>query len=371
MTKIAIGEISSVEGKATVIHADGSSERLVQGASIFADDTVTTAGNGSVRIAFMDGKNLDLGAGTTTVLDASLYDPSGEGFVQQDAGLFSGEYVTSGDSGKNPDFDEPDNASSGLGDAAAFREAVLAGKDPTEIAEAPAAGEGTEDNDGSSIVVLEATRERVTPDSGHDTHGFELSFTTPDEESLQPPEEPVRISFIPETINGDIATEGQTLLFRVDLSRPNMTDDVSAIWTLTFGSASLPDLPPNAVLSGTVTIPAGSTSATIEIPTFDDFLFEGGIDSFEGLTLTLSDITNAEPGQVVATGLIEDNELFTVSIGDGTPSPVLEGTDGTITFEVTLSNAADQVVTVDYTTVNGTAIAGQDYITVSVSLAAI
>lgn len=168
MTKIAIGEISSVEGEATVIRPDGSSERIVQGITVFSDDTVTTAANGAVGITFLDRTEFHLGADTTTVIDASIYDPIGNVFVQQGAGLFGGDYVTGSRSGNISRIDEPEDTSSGLSDATAIREAVLAGKDPTEIADAPAAGEGVED-DGSSIVVLEATRARVTPDSGHDT----------------------------------------------------------------------------------------------------------------------------------------------------------------------------------------------------------
>ncbi|MEJ2471729.1 MAG: Calx-beta domain-containing protein [Desulfuromonadales bacterium] len=43
------------------------------------------------------------------------------------------------------------------------------------------------------------------------------------------------------------------------------------------------------------------------------------------------------------------------------PNPQTEAAEATITFDVTLSNAADQVVTVDFTTVDGTAVAGEDY----------
>ena len=50
-----------------------------------------------------------------------------------------------------------------------------------------------------------------------------------------------------------------------------------------------------------------------------------------------------------------------VSIGDGLPAPAVEGTDATITFMVTLSNASDVPVTVDYAAVDGSAVSGEDY----------
>ncbi|WP_431284388.1 Calx-beta domain-containing protein [Humitalea sp. 24SJ18S-53] len=50
----------------------------------------------------------------------------------------------------------------------------------------------------------------------------------------------------------------------------------------------------------------------------------------------------------------------TISIADATTTEG-EGLNGTMLFTVTLSKAYDQAVTVDYTTTNGTAIAGSDY----------
>jgi hypothetical protein len=62
------------------------------------------------------------------------------------------------------------------------------------------------------------------------------------------------------------------------------------------------------------------------------------------------------------TGNIVDDDQPTVAIADGAPNPQTEADAATITFDVTLSNAADQEVTVDFTTVNGTAVAGVDYV---------
>ncbi len=62
-------------------------------------------------------------------------------------------------------------------------------------------------------------------------------------------------------------------------------------------------------------------------------------------------------------GSIADNDAPTVSISDGTPNPATEAEGASISFTVTLSNPADRTMTVEYTTVNGTATAGSDYTT--------
>ena len=56
-----------------------------------------------------------------------------------------------------------------------------------------------------------------------------------------------------------------------------------------------------------------------------------------------------------------DTDAPVVSIGDGVPDPAVEGTDGSITFTVSLTNASAVPVTVAYQTVDGSAVAGSDY----------
>src|SRR5690606_22120363 len=71
----------------------------------------------------------------------------------------------------------------------------------------------------------------------------------------------------------------------------------------------------------------------------------------DGTALTITDASGE--------GDIVDDELApTVAISDGAPDPAVEGTDGTITFTVTLSGQTDKEATVDFTAVNGTALAG-------------
>ncbi|MEJ2492270.1 MAG: tandem-95 repeat protein, partial [Desulfuromonadales bacterium] len=84
-----------------------------------------------------------------------------------------------------------------------------------------------------------------------------------------------------------------------------------------------------------------------------------GPDSF---TYTIRDANGDEDTATVNITVNPVNDLpNSIAIADGQPNPQTEAAEATITFDVTLSNAADQVVTVDFTTVDGTAVAGEDY----------
>ena len=146
---------------------------------------------------------------------------------------------------------------------------------------------------------------------------------------------------------------GATASFAVTLSAP-ATQTVSASFATTGGTAtSGVDF---QVVSSTVTLPAGTTSATITVPVSDDLLDE--VD--ETFTVTLSSPIGATLGAAVATGTIVDND----------PSPVVSIAAATVTesnatqnatFIVSLSTASGRTVAVSYATSNGTASALADY----------
>ena len=110
--------------------------------------------------------------------------------------------------------------------------------------------------------------------------------------------------------------------------------------------------------TGTITIPAGQTTATVPVT----ILAVGGFEPDETFTLNLSDPTDATLATPTATGTIlnDDTASATLSVASAT---VTVGTAGTATlpFTVTLSAAQASAVTVDYATANGTATAGTDY----------
>jgi hypothetical protein len=114
--------------------------------------------------------------------------------------------------------------------------------------------------------------------------------------------------------------------------------------------------------SGQIAIPAGATSATIQVAIQGDRLDEDD----ETLEVRLSAPARARLGRAVGVVTIQDDDVSGVSIDDLT---VLEapGTS-TATFTVTLLPAHSQTVTVAYATRDGSAVAGQDYETVSGTL---
>ena len=151
---------------------------------------------------------------------------------------------------------------------------------------------------------------------------------------------------------GDVTVgEGAEAEFTVTLSAVSglavmvdfTTSDVSALAELDYETRS-----------GRLTIPAGSTTGKIPVPVLDDVLDEPD----ETFTVTLSNPTNATVGDGTGTGTITDDDSPpTLSIGDVT---VTEDS-GTATFTVRLNVPIDRPVTVDFTTVDGSAVADSDY----------
>ena len=113
--------------------------------------------------------------------------------------------------------------------------------------------------------------------------------------------------------------------------------------------------------SGTLSIPAGDLSATIEVPLVDDSADE----SHETFTVTLSNERNAAIADASATGTILD--------GDPAPRIVISAvsvseSSATAELTVTLSSVSNMAVSADYVTDYGTAVGGKDYTTTSGTL---
>ena len=110
-------------------------------------------------------------------------------------------------------------------------------------------------------------------------------------------------------------------------------------------------------LSGTVTMLAGATTATISIPVLDDAIVEGG----ETVTVTLTSVTSGLAtlgATLIATNTIADNDAATVSIANGTDRTEGGGIAGNLIVTQTAVSSQDTVVSY---TVTGTAAAGTDY----------
>ncbi|WP_146108647.1 calcium-binding protein [Chromatium okenii] len=108
--------------------------------------------------------------------------------------------------------------------------------------------------------------------------------------------------------------------------------------------------------SGTVTFDVGERSKTVSVAVIPDALVEAN----EAFSLFLSQPVNCELGDPQAVGILTNDDQVLVSVKGAT---VKEGQTGTTNAIVTisLSAAANQNVTVDYSTLNGTAEAGSDF----------
>ena len=113
--------------------------------------------------------------------------------------------------------------------------------------------------------------------------------------------------------------------------------------------------------TGTVTFPAGSTSQTIVVPIVTDLTYESD-ETFAVNLRTPVNVTIARTQAIVT--IVNDDPVPQISISN--PS-VTEGNTGTVNgnFSVTLSNPSSSVITVNYATADGTAVAGLDYTAVS------
>jgi subtilisin-like proprotein convertase family protein len=113
---------------------------------------------------------------------------------------------------------------------------------------------------------------------------------------------------------------------------------------------------------GTLTIAAGQTSGTISVPIIPNQTPQPNRTFFVNLVTA----PNANIAQGKATGTIVDDDVY-VTIGDVT---VLKPTNGNtnVTFPVFLNSPKSVPVVVTYKTVDGTAVAGTDYVATSGTL---
>ncbi|MCF6803127.1 hypothetical protein L3V81_13195, partial [Thiotrichales bacterium 19S3-11] len=154
---------------------------------------------------------------------------------------------------------------------------------------------------------------------------------------------------------GGVGNDGQ---FTVTLSNPSDTDTVIS-YSVTGDATAGSDY---TTLTGTVTILAGATTATIDVSVLDDFQLEDN----ETVVVTLDSITSGDAAISIGalnsdTVTIADNDTAEVTIAATTANatePGGVGNDGQ--FTVTLSNPSDTDTVISYS-VTGDATAGSDY----------
>lgn len=151
------------------------------------------------------------------------------------------------------------------------------------------------------------------------------------------------------------ANEGDRLLtFIVTLSMPSAQQTTVAFATAD-DSATTTDNDFVAT-SGVLEIPAGELSTAIQVEVREDDKAEGNESLKIRLSEPSSNIAIEQNGE--ATGLIVDNDSMPLlSISDASANEQ----DRLLNFEIKLTNPIQQIVTVDYNTVENTAKPGSDY----------
>ena len=109
--------------------------------------------------------------------------------------------------------------------------------------------------------------------------------------------------------------------------------------------------------SGTLSFTAGQTSKTVNVPTVDDASNEAD----ETFTLTLSNSTLTLNDSSATGTTLDDDAEPTLSVSDASAPE----SDGLVSFTISLSTVSGQEVDIDYTTNDGTALAGSDYVAAS------
>ena len=148
------------------------------------------------------------------------------------------------------------------------------------------------------------------------------------------------------------------MVFTVNLSQAAAADVTVSYATSDITATAGTDY---VAASGTVTIPAGSTTGTFNVVVNGD----STVETDETLRVTLSGASsNATIGTATATGTITNDDVAPVPSLSVANVSQAEGNSGTsnMVFTVTLSQAAASSVTVNYATSNLTATAGTDYV---------
>ena len=162
---------------------------------------------------------------------------------------------------------------------------------------------------------------------------------------------------------GSAAAPGQAT-FTVTLSAASATP-VTVSYATANGTATAGS--DYVAKSGTLTFAAGETQKTIQVTAIGDAVVEAN----EGFTVVLTNPVGATLADGTGAGTVTNDDVApppTLAIGDSTFTEGSAAAPGQATFTVTLSAASTTPVTVSYTTANGTATAGSDYVAKSGTL---
>ncbi|MBU3016003.1 hypothetical protein KO488_14695, partial [Poseidonibacter lekithochrous] len=165
------------------------------------------------------------------------------------------------------------------------------------------------------------------------------------------------------SVSGADAVEGDYAVFNIQLSNPS-TEDIKFDLIPKAGTASTDDFESEVeifvngewVEATSATIPAGETEIAARVKTTQDDIDEP-TEQFT-LEATVTDGTTTNVKSEGTASILDNDGIPQIVITDSS----INEEDGVLTFTVSLSNPSDSAVTVDFTTADGTALAGSDYV---------
>lgn len=304
---MAIGIVRGLIGKVTVTDAKGSVRELRVGDAVELNDNVQASAGGTVHIVFNNGNFATIGSNETLMLSEAVIDPTGA-----KAQVAEGQSV------------------------ADIQAMIAAGMDPTQIAEATAAGAdaglaGDTGQGGHSFVVVnqDAARGEVTPGFGTNT------FANPGTENREYTGERFLLTPDNEEVNGLPVIDLDASTVSLGVKESGVKGD----------DASIPGSSPNAEYAGKL---ADTGKIVATDPNGDPLSYsvksagsEGnGAGSAEGKYGTLT---------------IDENGNYVYELKDGLAQGLSQGDSITETFTIMVSDGRGGMVSQDITvTVNGT-----------------
>ncbi len=354
-----VGIVTKVTGKVIATGPEGKTSELKDGSPVFIQTVVKTTDDARVIIDLVNGNHIDLDEKKMVKIcdyyqDQDSKDPASN----NEATAVADNQARTEQTGQE---DQPERP---LTEAEKIQQRILAGDDPTEGLEAPGAGivvGPTGDSLGSAVKVG-----RVggvgNVFSGHDTTGLTL-------ESGAIIQEPVLLAE-DNTINvklsvDDSGQESDTLTHKIELldSAGNLLDPAEITQDVTvtlrfktpYAGNSLDGFVPGSDVDRastfTVTIPAGSNSADVNVAALSDTLAE----SQERYELLISDVDITTTKTVTTSGTAAGTIIApTIDINDITVSE----SDDYAVFTVTIRNSHS---TLDLELFDGSAEAAKDF----------
>jgi len=233
-----VGKVFVLYGTVKAVAPDGTVRILAPNSPIYANEQIITGSDGSVSIQFTGPPvtQLDLGRMTEIVVDEDVY-----------AGV------------------APEVVADAAAEAEKIQETLLAGDEEIDL-EATAAGGDTGAGGGHSVVIFDLDGNVVTPGSGADTTGINLTTVgTLSGVAPTPPEAPPTELAYPEANPDSNETreglEGTNVATVGNVLENDLSGDGAIIVTAVGGSADNVGVPITTDLGGTITInPDGSYS---------------------------------------------------------------------------------------------------------------